>query len=405
MKRVLFLMSDTGGGHRAAAEAIRDALYIRYGEENISAVLVDVFKQYTNFPLKYQPELYPIWVNRGKSSWGMGYKLSNTRRSAAILSRGMYLTNSRKLRRMVRQHPADVVVCVHSVIARPSLRAYLSYENRPPFITVVTDLVSTHAFWYDKRVDRCLVPTQAAYDRGLKYGLKPEQIRITGLPVHPQFTQQLTDKATARAELGWSSDLPTILVVAGGEGMGPIYETARAINERQLPCQLVVIAGKNKPLKAKLDKANWDQPTHIYPFVRNMPLMMAAADILVTKAGPATISEACIAGLPMILSDAIPGQEEGNVQLVVESGAGVYAPKPEEVADAVAQWLSEGDDGLRKRAENARKIAHPNAVWDIADEVWTFAHKGTIATGKRVQKTLRARLKSTMRQLGWNSNS
>lgn len=405
MKRILFLMSDTGGGHRAAAEAIRDALYIRYGEDNISAVLVDVFKQYTNFPLKYQPELYPIWVNRGKSSWGMGYKLSNTRRSAALLSRGMYLTNSGKLRRMVKQHPADVVVCVHSVIARPSLRAYMSYEQRPPFITVVTDLVSTHVFWYDRRVDRCLVPTQAAYDRGLKYGLKPEQMRITGLPVHPHFTQQLTDKATARAQLGWSADLPTILMVAGGEGMGPIYETARAINERQLNCQLVIIAGKNKPLKAKLDKASWHQTTHIYPFVRNMPQMMAAADILVTKAGPATISEACIAGLPMILSDAIPGQEEGNVQLVVESGAGVYAPKPEEVAQAVAEWLDEGIEGLQKRAENARKIAHPNAVWDIADEVWSYAHQGPIATGKRPRKNLRMRLKSTMRQLGWDNKS
>lgn len=405
MKHILFLMSDTGGGHRAAAEAIRDALYIRYGEDNVSAVLVDVFKQYTNFPLKYQPELYPIWVNRGKSSWGMGYKLSNTRRSAALLSRGMYLTNSGKLRRMVKQHPADVVVCVHSVIARPSLRAYMSYEQRPPFITVVTDLVSTHVFWYDRRVDRCLVPTQAAYDRGLKYGLKPEQMRITGLPVHPHFTQQLTDKATARAQLGWSADLPTILMVAGGEGMGPIYETARAINERQLNCQLVIIAGKNKPLKAKLDKASWHQTTHIYPFVRNMPQMMAAADILVTKAGPATISEACIAGLPMILSDAIPGQEDGNVQLVVESGAGVYAPKPEEVAQAVAQWLDEGIAGLQKRAENARKIAHPNAVWDIADEVWSYAHQGPIATGKRPRKNLRMRLKSTMRQLGWDNES
>ncbi len=405
MKHILFLMSDTGGGHRAAAEAIRDALYIRYGEDNISAVLVDVFKQYTNFPLKYQPELYPIWVNRGKSSWGMGYKLSNTRRSAALLSRGMYLTNSGKLRRMVKQHPADVVVCVHSVIARPSLRAYMSYEQRPPFITVVTDLVSTHVFWYDRRVDRCLVPTQAAYDRGLKYGLKPEQMRITGLPVHPHFTQQLTDKATARAQLGWSADLPTILMVAGGEGMGPIYETARAINERRLNCQLVIIAGKNKPLKAKLDKASWHQTTHIYPFVRNMPQMMAAADILVTKAGPATISEACIAGLPMILSDAIPGQEDGNVQLVVESGAGVYAPKPEEVAQAVAEWLDEGIAGLQKRAENARKIAHPNAVWDIADEVWSYAHQGPIATGKRPRKNLRMRLKSTMRQLGWDNES
>lgn len=382
MKRILFLFSDTGGGHRAAAEAIRDALVIRHPEE-ASIEMVDVFRDYTPFPFKYMPEMYPWIINRSKSSWALSYHLTNSNRSARLITNGVYVSIEKGLLRMFREHPSDVVVCVHSVLTQPSLQALMHFENRPPFVSVVTDLVSTHHFWYDRGVERCLVPTKPALERGLRSGLKPEQLRITGLPVHPQFAQQLKDKAVARQELGWDANLPTILMVGGGEGMGPLYKTARAINDQRLKCQLVVIAGRNQALKEKLEESDWNQPTHIYPFVTNMPVMMAAADILVSKAGPATISEACIAGLPVILYDAIPGQETGNVDFVVQNGAGVFAPTAPELTQTIKEWLAEGPAGLKRRSENARRLGRPNAVWEIADEVWTYAQQPRIVNKRR----------------------
>jgi len=382
MKRILFLFSDTGGGHRAAAEAIRDALLIRHPEE-ASIEMVDVFRDYTPFPFKYMPEMYPWIINRSKSSWALSYHLTNSNRSARLITNGVYVSIEKGLLRMFREHPSDVVVCVHSVLTQPSLQALMHFENRPPFVSVVTDLVSTHHFWYDRGVERCLVPTKPALERGLRSGLKPEQLRITGLPVHPQFAQQLKDKAVARQELGWDANLPTILMVGGGEGMGPLYKTARAINDQRLKCQLVVIAGRNQALKEKLEESDWNQPTHIYPFVTNMPVMMAAADILVSKAGPATISEACIAGLPVILYDAIPGQETGNVDFVVQNGAGVFAPTAPELTQTIKEWLAEGTAGLKRRSENARRLGRPNAVWEIADEVWTYAQQPRIVNKRR----------------------
>ncbi len=382
-KRVLILMSDTGGGHRAAAEAIREALYIRHGPDMAQVELVDVFREYSPPPLKYMPEFYPWWINHNKSSWGTGYNLSNTRRRAHILSNTMYATIERGLKRMFREHPADVVVSVHSVLTRPAMRALTRFDQRPPFMAVVTDLVSTHHFWYDKRCERCLVPTDAAYERGLESGLAPGQLRNTGLPVHPHFVRGLKDKAEARQMLGWRQDLPTVLLVGGGEGMGPIYKTARAIDAQNLRCQLIVIAGHNKQLKADLEACHWNQPTRIYPFMKDMPTVMAAADILVTKAGPATITEACIAGVPMILYDAIPGQETGNVEYVVSHNVGVFAPSPQGVSEALAGWLAEGPQAVQARSDRARAIARPNAVFDIADEVWQYAQVGTIPTYRR----------------------
>jgi 1,2-diacylglycerol 3-beta-galactosyltransferase len=263
------------------------------------------------------------------------------------------------------------------------MAAYMTLPERPPFITVVTDLVSTHMFWYEPQAERCLVPTQAAYDRGIECGLQSDQLRLTGLPVSPRFYSSLLEKSAARQQMGWHPTLPTILMVAGGEGMGPLFEMAQAIDAVGRKCQLVIVAGKNQSLRERLETAHWQHPTIIYGFVDDMPLKMAGADILVTKAGPATITEASIAGLPMIISDAIPGQETGNVQYVVENNAGVYAPSPRQVAEVVSQWLKEGDQALCLRAENSRRLARPDAVWQIAEEIWQYAHMPQIVVKRR----------------------
>ena len=171
MRRVLFLMSDTGGGHRAAAEAIRDALYSLYGRGSVAVDLVDVFR-HSLFPLNYMPEFYSWIVNHSKASWGLGYYVSNIKPNTHLITKGLFWANSRRWRRMIDSNPADVVVSVHSVITRPTMSAFLTLPERPPFITVVTDLVSTPTFWYERRADKCFVPTQAAYDRGIHDGCR-----------------------------------------------------------------------------------------------------------------------------------------------------------------------------------------------------------------------------------------
>jgi 1,2-diacylglycerol 3-beta-galactosyltransferase len=375
-------MSDTGGGHRAAAEAIMDALESKYPGE-LDMEMVDVFRDYTRFPYKYMPEFYPWLISNSKSSWGVGYRLSNTRARAKVFGQGLYAYSESGLKQMIREHPADLVVCVHSVLTRPCMEAYAHLDTRPPFVVVVTDLVSTHMFWYDRRAERTLVPTQPAYDRGLKAGLSAEQMRITGLPVHPKFGERLRDKATARAELGWDPDLPAILMVGGGDGLGPLFKVSRMVNARHLKAQFAIIAGRNKLLKEKLEASEWNQPVHIYGFVTNMPLLMAAADILVTKAGPATLSEACIAGLPSVIYDAIPGQETGNVDWVVNNGAGIFAPSARATAEAIETWLSEGKAGLHKRSQAAARLGMPNAVWEIAEELHRYANHPPVVNAKR----------------------
>ena len=375
-KHVLFLFSDTGGGHRSAFQAIQDALAIKHGDA-VAFEALDVLRE-LRWPLNKQPELYPRVVNTSKFLWALMYHSFDGRRRSGLARQLIYRNNRRRLRRLVRERPADVVVCTHSVIANPMFRAFLTMDERPPFLTVVTDLVTTPSFWYDPRVDYCFVPTESAYRRGLKLGMSPAQMQVTGLPVNPHFLDSMIGKDDARAEFGFAPDLPAALLVAGSEGMGAIDKLVAALDEEPLDAQLVVVCGRNDALRSRLQARRWTNRRHIFGYVSNhreMPRIMAACDIIVTKAGPSTISEAAIAGLPMIISDRIPGQESGNVRLVTENRAGVYLPKPEQVAERIRAWLAEGPDALQKRADNARRIARPNAVWEIADSVWEWAHR------------------------------
>jgi 1,2-diacylglycerol 3-beta-galactosyltransferase len=359
--RVLFLFSDTGGGHRSATEAIIEALERAHpGQFRID--MIDVLTEYAPLPFNRLPQAYPRMV-RAPRAWGWGFHVSDGHRRARALTAATWPYVRGAARRLVREQPADLVVCAHPVLNAPVLRAL--GLRRPPFVTVVTDLVTGHALWYHHRADLCLVPTQSSYDRGIAYGMRPEQLRIVGLPVSRRFCQPSEDRRRLRSELDWPHDLPMVLLMGGGEGMGPLFEIARAVAACGERFGLAVVTGRNARLRDRLQAQAWDVPTFIYGFERRMPQMMQAADILVTKAGPSTIAEAMNAGLPMILYSRLPGQEDGNVAFVVENGLGVWAPGPRRTAAAVAEWLAR-PQRRNEAATACRRLARPDAADTVA---------------------------------------
>ena len=360
-QKILFLFSDTGGGHRSAAEAIIEALENNYGNE-VVVKMVDIFHEYAPPPLHRLPALYPKVV-RVPHAWGLGYRLSNGHRRARLITSSVWPYVRSSARQLVLQNPSDLVVSVHPLANAPVLSAL--GKNRPPFVTVVTDLVTTHALWYHRRSDLCLVPTKPAFERAIESGLDPEKVIIVGLPVAERFSQPAGDPMELRRNLGWPVDRPVVLLVGGGDGMGPIKRTAYAIAESGMEASLVVVTGRNQGLKASLEASDWPQPTFIYGFVREMPHFMLAADILVTKAGPGTISEAFNAGLPLVLYSRLPGQEDGNVYYVVSEGAGVWAPTPDLIVSAVKNWI-ENPEKRKQAMAASRRLARPQAASEIA---------------------------------------
>ena len=358
---ILFLFSDTGGGHRSATEAIMEALEMEY-QDSFTCEKVDIFKDYAPHPLNRMPDWYPYMV-LAPQLWGASFRVTDGRPQARAITTTMWPVAARTARNIIRHHPSDLVVTVHPLAVSWILKAL--GKNRPPFITVVTDMVTTHALWFDKRSDAILVPTDIARQKALQYGMPPEIVTVVGQPVARKYCVPSGDKAMLREKLGWPQNKFIVLAVGGGEGMGPLGQTARAIADSGLDVALIIVAGRNERLKSSLEKTHWQVPTLIYGFTREMPDFMRAADVLVTKAGPGTIAEAFNAHLPIILFSKLPGQEDGNVTYTVDEGAGIWAPTPQRVVSALRNWVN-NPSAREKVVEACRLAARPNSSMEIA---------------------------------------
>jgi 1,2-diacylglycerol 3-beta-galactosyltransferase len=306
--------------------------------------------------------MYPYMV-KAPQLWSASFHATDGRARARMLTTTMWPIARRAARALVQSHPADLIVTVHPFANSFALKAL--GKNRPPFINVVTDMVTTHALWYDNRADLILVPTETARQRALKYNMPPEKVCVVGLPVADRYCQPLGRKSILRKKLGWPVGKPVVLLVGGGEGMGPLAKTALAIDASGLNVGLVIVCGRNQRLKATLEEHKWENPTLIYGFTRDMPDFMRASDFIVTKAGPGTIAEALNAELPIILHAKLPGQEDGNVTFVEEEGAGVWAPHPQDVVRTLTRWISRPAE-RQQVIENCRHAGKPRAARTIA---------------------------------------
>lgn len=361
---ILFLFSDTGGGHRSAANAIIEALNIYY-PNRVTTEMLDFFVEYAPPPFDTAVDTYAPMA-KVPDVWELGYKLSDGKWRSKLVQEVLWPYIRKAAERLVKEHPCDLFLSVHPIINTPILRAL--GDAHAPYMIVVTDMVTTHAWWYNTGAALTLFPTEEARVRGIELGLDKSKMEVVGQPIADKFRRLSAGKAELRESLSWPQDLPVVLMVGGGEGMGPLAEMVFAVDRAQLDLAMVVIAGKNKNLKHNLENAGLKTRSMIYGFVDNMPDLMNAADIILTKAGPGTISEAFIAGLPIILYSKMPGQEDGNVDFVVNHRAGVWAPEPELVAATLRYWVQH-PEARQKVSDVSRSLARPDASKDIASRI------------------------------------
>ncbi|KAL9256639.1 Monogalactosyldiacylglycerol synthase, chloroplastic-like protein [Drosera capensis] len=375
-KRVLILMSDTGGGHRSSAEAIKAAFHEEFGDE-YQVFVTDLWSEHTPWPFNQLPKSYNFLVKHGPL-WKVTYYGSAPR----VIHQCNFAATStfiaREVAKGLMKYKPDIIISVHPLMQHIPLRILRAKGllKKIVFTTVVTDLSTCHPTWFHKLVTRCYCPSNEVARRATKAGLQPSQIRVYGLPVRPSFIKPVRPKDELRKELGMDEYLPAVLLMGGGEGMGPLEATARALGEALYDeklgepiGQLLVICGRNKKLANKLQLVNWKVPVQVKGFVTKMEECMGACDCIITKAGPGTIAEAMIRGLPIILNDYIAGQEAGNVPYVVENGLGKFSKLPKEIANIVAQWFGPKAHELEIMSQNALKLARPNAVFQIVHDL------------------------------------
>ncbi|PQP97412.1 monogalactosyldiacylglycerol synthase 2 chloroplastic [Prunus yedoensis var. nudiflora] len=363
-KNVLILMSDTGGGHRASAEAIRDAFRMEFGDE-YRIFVKDVWKEYTGWPLNDMERSYKFMVKHVQL-WKVAFHSTSPRWIHSVYLAAIAAYYAKEVEAGLMEYKPDIIISVHPLMQHIPLWVlkWQGLQKKVIFVTVITDLNTCHPTWFHPGVNRCYCPSQEVAKRALLDGLEDSQIRVFGLPIRPTFARAVLSKDQLREELEMDPNLPAVLLMGGGEGMGP----------------LIIICGRNKNLASTLQTDEWKIPVKVRGFETQMEKWMGACDCIITKAGPGTIAEALIRGLPIILNDYIPGQEKGNVPYVVDNGAGVFTRSSKETARIVAEWFSTKTDELKIMSENALKLAQPEAVFDIVKDIHDLAcQRGPLA--------------------------
>jgi 1,2-diacylglycerol 3-beta-galactosyltransferase len=377
MKRILILMSDTGGGHRASAEAIRDAFRERYGAR-FQVEMVDLWIKHTPPPLSHVPKAYRFLVDDVPWLYRFMYEVGERPQMVEALMRATARFLQPFVGRAIRAHDPDLIVSVHPLMQEIPLNVLAQMRWDVPFVTVVTDLVTIPPVWFEPGATLCFVPSEEGLRLALRAGLRAEQLRQYGLPIRPAFAGKPRPQAVLRQELGMAPELPSALIVGGGEGMGQLGDITRAVAARlavdaqgkeQAAGQLVVICGRNQKLEQQLTAYPWPVPTIVKGFVEEIWDWMAASDCVVTKAGPGTIAEALALGLPILLSGYVPGQESGNVPYVLKHGVGVYVEDPRQIAEVISGWFGTERANLEQMAEKARQMGRPQAAYQIAEEI------------------------------------
>ncbi len=368
---LLFLIADTGGGHRAGATAVARRLEIdRPGEFDVH--IVDPVATGSPTVLSRTADLYGPLIHHARWVWGALYHATNSAPAVALIRRSALRPLREALPRLLASHRPAAVVSFHPLLnhlAAAAVRA--GPAPAVPVITVITDLVDVHAGWACRDVDAVVIPSPGGLDRCRRAGIPAQRCHQLGLPVDAAFARPFPDDQERRAlrrRLGLAEDRFTVLVCSGADGSGGLHVRARAIASSGLPVGLAVICGRNRRARHRLRglRDGEGRPVPVLGFVDNMADWMRAADLVVTKAGPGTISEALCSGLPMLLTWYIPGQERGNLEWVIGIGAGRYVPRARELVDAIAELSLPRSPGLAAIRAAVAAVARPEATERIA---------------------------------------
>jgi len=351
---IRILMSDTGGGHRACAEALSVAI-----GERARVEFLDVFGR--SAPLGRAADLYD-WFGEHRKLWGTLWRLLDGPLRARLLCDPGWWTAPRYYRQLVGAGEPDMVVVVHPLVTAAARRALEGRRSFTGLVTVVTDPVTPHASWFEPDVDEVFVSTDSARDRALACGVPSHRVELAGHPIHPRVWDLAARRDELRAGYGWRE--PVVLLTGGGGGVG-IRESVAAA--RGQGARVVAICGRDQALKRRLARV---EGLEVLGFVDDLPERMCAADLVLSKAGPSTLAECQAVGTPVLVTAHMPGQEDGNLRWVRDADFGEVAERADRLRATVARWLR--DEARRRRLRERARAVSPesaDATTKIADRI------------------------------------
>jgi processive 1,2-diacylglycerol beta-glucosyltransferase len=365
--RVLVLSASAGAGHVRAGQALERALVATGRVHEVRHV--DVLQYTSKLFRRVYAQTYLDLVNRAPEVLGWLYDYFDEPGRHERLRLALNKLNTTRFVRLLERERPDWAVSTHFLPAE--IIAWLRSKGRLATrqAIVVTDF-DIQAIWLTHHVDRYFVALDETRVHLERLGVSPDAITVSGIPIDPVFEEPKAARAM-RAKHGLAPELTTILVSAGGFGVGPVEALVRTLLELQHPVQLVVICGRSEELKGRLDELAGARPPdvtpvlHVVGYTTEMDEYMAAADLLVGKPGGLTSSEALARGLALVIVHPIPGQEERNADHLLEAGAAIRCNNLPALAWKIDRLLND-PRRLGTMRENARRLARPDAAREIA---------------------------------------
>jgi len=351
---VLIFSASFGAGHVRAAEAIMEVLRVKEPNVKITHLDFGAFLSKTFNALikntyieliKYTPKL-----------WGKFYYRTSKIPHDSVFQRFLNGLGRREFLKLIQVLQPDLVICTYPTVAGVLAQQRLKGIINVPLVTIVTDY-AVHSQWIHLGVDLYIVGCKSVYDGLVARGINPSSIRITGIPVSPKFEWKL-DRQELLKRLDLKPQLPTVLVMGGAYGvLGGMKWICKILAETAFPVQTIIVCGQDEKLYKALDPLieNVNNPVTRFGFVKNVEELMSAADMIITKAGGLTVSEALTKRVPLVIFRPIPGQEEENAIHLESIGAGRTAENEEELEKIIFDLLKHPKrlDRMRRAAAKA----------------------------------------------------
>lgn len=366
-KKILIVYASSGAGHKKASEALRD-VFLKF-HKDIQVEFTDALNFTNPFFKKMYPATYEFMVSNLSFLWAFFYYLLDLRWLSWGISKCRRMINSincKGFEDYIVRNSFDAVIATHFLPVE--IISYLKKRGRykGKLLTVVTDF-GLHSFWVSKYVDKYVVATEITREDLIKRGILENKIEALGIPVRLEFLKK-KNQDELFLKLGIKRGVFTILVAGGGFGAGPVEVIVKRLIDLKATKQILVVCGSNAKLRQRLEDIarNYSNFCRIYGFVDNMDELMSISDILISKSGGLTSSEAIAVGIPLIIVSPIPGQEAKNAEILIRYGVAVDLKNPWHINNEIEKMALKPEI-LKKMKENTKLLSHLDSSLNIAN--------------------------------------
>ncbi|MDP1853936.1 MAG: glycosyltransferase [Candidatus Omnitrophota bacterium] len=360
-KNILLAYISDVSGHRSAAAAIEKALKLIEPEAQILSV--NLFSYTNPYSEKFINHLYTLVIKKMPQIWEYLYDNPKVVKSTEYVKNIIHKFNSKKLKKLFDEFNPDIIVCTQAFPCGMFADFKKIYRYETPLVGVVTDFFP-HSYWAYPNVDYYTVANEESKRRLIEQGIDPKRIMLLGIPIDPKFSFA-SDKARIAKKIGFDLSVPIILVMGGGQGLGPIKTIVRSLDSLKLDLQIIIATGSNIKLYGELRKMHFSKKHLILGYVNNINELMEVSSVIVTKPGGLTISEALAKSVIPVIVRPIPGQEENNTKFLLRNNAAFKIENSEEVPGIIKRLLSDSKQ-FTEVMENIKSIAKPRAALDVA---------------------------------------